>query len=415
MQNFSLADCDWIGFDLDHTLVRYKVDALNRLIYDAMLKYLVMHKAATYEHPRPGYLRSIPFDSHFGGRGTFFDRQLGNMLKIDQHKRVVRGYHGLHRRLSSEELKSLYPEPLADAVTEIPEDRYWALITFFEVPAAYLIALLVDYVDETAPPSSSSATETPKASAPAPAPAPITAPTKQTYAGVFLDLVSGFHFNFGNYDGGWYFPVLKSVNAETGVPEISKYIYKRDEVRAWLIKLRDRHLLPLDSSSSSSSAASSAPSSSTSEGRRRRQRLFLVTNSKYDYTALLMNYAFGSDWRTLFDIVVTNAGKAKFFEVRAPFTHVDVATSTDGPALVLDAAQPNAENLQLGGLYAHGNSADLTEFFQRVTGGTSDSLRVIYFGDHLKTDVFAVKTYVASTNFYFDVFFVDDFDFDHSK
>jgi len=34
---------------------------------------------------------------------------------------------------------------------------------------------------------------------------------------------------------------------------------------------------------------------------------------------LLMNYAFGEDWRSLFDIVVVHAQKGDFFEKEAKF------------------------------------------------------------------------------------------------
>ena len=42
-------------------------------------------------------------------------------------------------------------------------------------------------------------------------------------------------------------------------------------------------------------------------------RLALITNSHVDYSELLMRFAFGPDWRRLFDLVVFNAGKGHGF------------------------------------------------------------------------------------------------------
>ncbi len=39
-QEFCLTDCDCLGWDLDHTLVRYKLGALSVLIFDIMNRYL---------------------------------------------------------------------------------------------------------------------------------------------------------------------------------------------------------------------------------------------------------------------------------------------------------------------------------------------------------------------------------------
>ena len=64
-----------------------------------------------------------------------------------------------------------------------------------------------------------------------------------------------------------------------------KYIYRRPEVREWLLTLREQGC-----------------------------RLFLVTNSHFDYTDLLLSYSFGEDWRSLFDISIVYAQKPSFFK-----------------------------------------------------------------------------------------------------
>jgi hypothetical protein len=48
-------------------------------------------------------------------------------------------------------------------------------------------------------------------------------------------------------------------------------------------------------------------------------RLFLVTNSRLDYSKVLMSFSFGDDWDSLFDVTIVDAKKPAFFsqQVRA--------------------------------------------------------------------------------------------------
>ena len=47
-RTFSLAQCDWLGFDLDHTLVRYHMPNLDRLVIRAVAKFLVGFHSNAY-------------------------------------------------------------------------------------------------------------------------------------------------------------------------------------------------------------------------------------------------------------------------------------------------------------------------------------------------------------------------------
>lgn len=55
-----------------------------------------------------------------------------------------------------------------------------------------------------------------------------------------------------------------------------------------------------------------------------------VTNSKLDYTTLLLNHAFGEDWKSCFDIIVVHAQKGRFFEEKSPFKRTPAAVSSFG-------------------------------------------------------------------------------------
>src|SRR5262245_60045649 len=62
------------------------------------------------------------------------------------------------------------------------------------------------------------------------------------------------------------------------------------------------------------------------------KKLFLLTNSLYDYTSVVMSYLLDGErkaypsWRNYFDIVMVGAGKPAFFNELRPFVQLDAAT-----------------------------------------------------------------------------------------
>eukprot|EP01006_Ploeotia_vitrea_P043245 TRINITY_DN66705_c3_g1_i1.p2 TRINITY_DN66705_c3_g1~~TRINITY_DN66705_c3_g1_i1.p2 ORF type:complete len:535 (+),score=252.86 TRINITY_DN66705_c3_g1_i1:25-1605(+) len=326
-KEWSLGEMDWIGFDLDHTLIRYKLHRINSLIYWAQMQFLRHEMSHKYD----ARITSVPFDPMFQERGLLFDKELGHLLKLDAERRVVRATHGM-RQLSEDEIAKAYPpEVLAGFDGQrSPDrsDRFWPLITFFEVPAAYLLSVLVPYVDEA------------------------DKVAEGRYKRLFNDLIGGYGYNFNEYDKGWYFPILKG-DADMS-KHIGNYIYKRDEVVEWLKSLR---------------AAG--------------KRLFVVTNSRYDYTNLLGTYAFGENWRELFDFVSVHAHKGEFFTEQAKYKSTEDENYTEVRELRDD------EDIELNGVFAHGNYKQLHRLISRDVaarcGGRAP--RVVYFGDHVRTDV----------------------------
>lgn len=99
-RNLRLGQIDWIGFDMDYTLAIYRQDAMDALSIQLMLEELV---ARGY----PEDLRELTFDTRFPIRGLLVDKERGNILKMDRHKGVGKGYHGT-RLLPREELEALY-------------------------------------------------------------------------------------------------------------------------------------------------------------------------------------------------------------------------------------------------------------------------------------------------------------------
>src|ERR1044072_1987870 len=62
------------------------------------------------------------------------------------------------------------------------------------------------------------------------------------------------------------------------------------------------------------------------------KKLFLLTNSLYDYTATVMSYLLDGErkaypsWRNYFDIVIVGGAKPAFFQELRPFVQIDPMT-----------------------------------------------------------------------------------------
>lgn len=137
--------------------------------------------------------------------------------------------------------------------------------------------------------------------------------------------------------------------------DIAKYIYKDEELGPALHKLR-------------------------SGGK----KLFVLTNSLWDYTQAVMSYLLDGllpeypSWRNYFDVVITGAAKPAFFSEARPFLEIDSTTEAN---TVLGEAQA----LERGKVYQGGNLAA----FERLTGIAGGA--VLYVGDHIYGDILKSK------------------------
>ncbi|MGH0115674.1 UNVERIFIED_CONTAM: hypothetical protein FKN15_037997 [Acipenser sinensis] len=104
-----------------------------------------------------------------------------------------------------------------------------------------------------------------------------------------------------------------------------------------------------------------------------KKKMFLITNSPFDFVDRGMNYIVGKDWRDLFDVVIVLADKPDFFnDKRKPFRRVN-----HKGVLLWD----RIHQLEKGQIYKQGN---LYEFL-RLTGWRGS--KVLYFGDHIYSDL----------------------------
>jgi 5'-nucleotidase len=111
------------------------------------------------------------------------------------------------------------------------------------------------------------------------------------------------------------------------------------------------------------------------------KKLFLLTNSLWDYTDAVMSYVLDGilpeypSWRNYFDAVITGAAKPAFFSERRPL----LLLGPDG------APHGEAQSLERGRWYEGGDLAT----FERLIGIRGD--RVLYVGDHIYGDILRSK------------------------
>ncbi len=130
-----------VGFDMDYTLARYKQDELDALSVELTLERLVT------ERGYPEEIKSIKSISNFAIRGLVVDTLRGNVLKMDAHRHVGKGYHGL-RELTREERHEY-----RDITIRLNEtnSRFMLIDTLYALPEAFMYAALVDYLEALQP------------------------------------------------------------------------------------------------------------------------------------------------------------------------------------------------------------------------------------------------------------------------
>ncbi|HET7503678.1 MAG TPA: HAD-IG family 5'-nucleotidase [Kofleriaceae bacterium] len=124
------------------------------------------------------------------------------------------------------------------------------------------------------------------------------------------------------------------------------------------------------------------------------KKLFLLTNSLYDYTAVVMSYLLDGErkaypsWRNYFDIVMVGAGKPAFFNELRPFVQIDGATGapiSNGHNGHNGHNGETVKHLARDKIYQAGNVVA----FEQLTGIKGE--QVLYIGDHIYGDILRLR------------------------
>ncbi|XP_058429238.1 5'-nucleotidase domain-containing protein 1 isoform X3 [Marmota monax] len=184
-QHFSLAACDVVGFDLDHTLCRYNLPESAPLIYNSFAQYLVKEKGYDKE-----LLTVTPEDWDFwASRGT----------KMMTPEALAEAYG-----------KKEWKHFVSDTGVPCHSGKYYFYDNYFDLPGALLCARVVDSLTKQN--------------------------SDQKTFDFWKDIVAGIQHNFKmsafKENSGLYFPEIKR--------DPGKYLHSCPEsVRKWLRQLKN--------------------------------------------------------------------------------------------------------------------------------------------------------------------------------
>lgn len=125
-----------IGFDMDHTLARYRSPEIDDLAFKKSARLLVRDRGYS------PWLLEQDYDPGFAVRGLVLDGLRGNLLKLNRERQVVRACHG-SRPLSRPELDATYGRRRLSTAAK----GFRNIDTLFEIPESHLYARLVDGLD----------------------------------------------------------------------------------------------------------------------------------------------------------------------------------------------------------------------------------------------------------------------------
>jgi HAD superfamily 5'-nucleotidase-like hydrolase len=123
-----------IGYDMDYTLIHYKVEAWERRAYEHLRE-----RFAALGWP----VQALSYDPDMAIRGLIIDTEKGNLLKANRFGFVKKGLHGT-QELDFESQRKTY----ARTVIDLAEHRWYFLNTLFSLSEACMYAQLVDLLDQ---------------------------------------------------------------------------------------------------------------------------------------------------------------------------------------------------------------------------------------------------------------------------
>lgn len=295
-----------IGFDMDHTLIRYKSENFEELSHRTIVKKLIQNK----NYPKT--LQDLKFDFTLAVRGLVIDRFKGNLLKLNRYGAIRAAFHGL-KPLDFKTQRQLYKSTYID----LSSGDYLAIDTAFSISNAVLFAQIVTLKAED------------------------TVNKYPEFAQIADDVLE--MLDEAHRDGSLKNEVKKNLD---------HYIIKDESV----VRGLERYL-------------------------KHGKKIFVLTNSDFAYTKLLMDYAINpflkehKNWTDLFEYVITLSQKPKFFYQKQNFLKVDLTTGL----------LSNFDEKLKPGIYQGGCASKFTDDL----GLHGDD--ILYIGDHIYGDILRLK------------------------
>ncbi|CAD6193043.1 unnamed protein product [Caenorhabditis auriculariae] len=303
------------GFDMDYTLVQYKSPEMEYLSFDMVVDRLI-------QIGYPAEIRKFKFDPIFSVRGLWFDYTYGNLLKVDGFGNILEGMHGI-KFLKTSEIEEQYP----NKYLPLTESRVFVLNTLFNLPETPLISQLIDFFDKH--------------------PDYTSLPDKTGVSGGDVIMTYKSIFQDCRRCVDWVHEHGKLKRTIMANPE--KYVLSDDRAERFLRQLRENG-----------------------------KNTFLLTNSEWYFTDVMMTHVLGAGWRSLFNMIVVDACKPRWFGEGTVFREVDTVTG----AYKLGV---HAGPLREGVVYSGGSCDSFQKMFK------ARGKDVLYIGDHIFGDVLRSK------------------------
>ncbi len=126
-----------IGFDMDHTIVRYKTKNFEEFAFHRVKEKLVELKNYPQE------TLDLKFDYNRFIHGLLIDKRRGNILKLNRFSKVKKAYHGT-TEVDFKVVKQLYKSSSID----FSDPNILTLDTSFAISTGCLFTMLVDLKDQ---------------------------------------------------------------------------------------------------------------------------------------------------------------------------------------------------------------------------------------------------------------------------
>lgn len=322
-----------IGFDMDHTFLRYKMRAFVKLVNQSTSIYL----AAKKKYPQEIFPTDEE-DSKMKYKMAFrvvFDHKTGNILKIGANNLIMRGFFGWRQLTREDILKTYGKNPLLPQF-EVLSSRHKDFSNLHEFYGTSLVPLLAQIVQLKSE-------------------GKFEVLNNRDYYGIMADIHEALDFNYGIQSieefakadyRGYFYPKL--------LTEPRHYVNKTSlEVIDRLKKLKAKGI-----------------------------KIFLTSNNYFEVAHLLMTEAMGADWLDLFDFVIFNSGKPGFF------------TNRENAPQFLDIKRQPLTEEALGDYFVgkrtghdkillNGNADCLNHYMKQHV---RKDFKVLFFGDTIVTD-----------------------------
>ena len=137
-RTLNLKKINYIGFDMDHTLIRYNSRAFEDLTHQIILEKMISEKGY------PEIIRDLKFDFNRAIRGLVIDIHRGNILKLSRHSAIRVSYHGLNQ-ITYDQQKRTYKSIYID----LSDPGFDIVNTTFSIAFCGLFSQLVDLKDRS--------------------------------------------------------------------------------------------------------------------------------------------------------------------------------------------------------------------------------------------------------------------------